>query len=184
MKVGESLTRIRCLVEFPRCCGLKSALRFGWHFSAPDALVALICLLALASLGCKSTQHRASHFASVEIRGNTPGQIHDAATAVFLENGYKLAKPGLTSFVFEKEASKLSNFTHGSWAGDAPVVVRVKVSIVPVAEADFRLECDAFMVRDAGSGLLEDESHVSRLYAGSYQKLLDKVAGRLRGNSG
>jgi hypothetical protein len=52
-----------------------------------------------------------------------------------------------------------------------------------VAEADFRLECDAFMVRDSGGGLLEEENHISRLYSGSYQKVLDKVAARLRGKT-
>ena len=148
------------------------------------ALLISILLVELFCFGCKSPHRASSAFASIEIRGNTPGQIHDVATAVFLDNGYQLAKPGLTSFVFEKKASKLSNITYGNWTGDSPVLVRVKLSIVPVAEADFILECDAFMVRDAGSGLLEDETHVSRLHKGPYQKLLDNVATRLRGSSG
>ncbi|PWU13263.1 MAG: hypothetical protein C5B50_19690 [Verrucomicrobia bacterium] len=147
----------------------------------PALLWGLFVFSLLLSVGCKSTHSASSSFAAVEIRGNTPGQIHDVATAVFLEDGYKLVKPGLTSFVFEKPASKLSNFTHGSWAGDEPLSVRVKVSIVPLGEADSRLECDAFMVRDAGGGLLEEESHISRFHAGPYRRLLEQVAARMNG---
>jgi hypothetical protein len=100
------------------------------------------------------------------------------AIEVFAGDGYKMAKSDLMSPVFEKEGSKMNNFSYGSWLGDTPVYVRVKTRIVPLAEMSYRLGCKAYMVRDIGS-TLEEEIALSGLRSGPYQKLLDQVASRL-----
>ena len=99
-----------------------------------------------------------SRRASVEIRGNTPGQIVDGALAVFGEKGYTVAQPGLTRLVCEKEGSTMRNLAYGNWIQDTPIWIRVKVSIVAAGEATCRLECHALMVRGKGEPVEEEIS--------------------------
>jgi hypothetical protein len=135
--------------------------------------------LAWALAGCSSPeQGSSSGFAAVTIKGNTPGQISEAAIAVFTEAGYRVVVPGRTRLVFEKEGSSMNNLAYGSWMDETPVWVRVRASILPAGEATHRLECRAWMVRDHGSRL-EDEVKVSPMARGTYQKLLEEVARRL-----
>jgi len=130
-------------------------------------------------MGCRSTDKPAEgRFASVEIEGNTPGQIHNVAVEVFERDGYQVANKGLDTMVFEKEATKWGNFAYGDWGGDAPVWVRVKASIVAAGERRFRLQCHAFMVRDRG-GATEEEIACYR--SAPYQKLMNEVAQLLHG---
>ena len=160
------------------CSRRPGALTLKWFACA-------LCLLGFGGVGCRSAgPSSAKPFASVEIKGNTPGQIHDVAVEVFREHGYKLAKPGLTRLVFERQGSTMDNLAYGNWIGDTPVWVRVKASIVPVAEAVFRLQCEAFLVRDAGSPIIEEEIKISHLRSGPYQKILDEVARRFGAKPG
>jgi len=144
-------------------------------------LSALLCLLIwmLGGSGCNSTHVPASaSFASTTISGNTPGQIRDAAIVVFEEDGYRVAQYDPGALIFEKEGSRMNEIAYGNWLGDIPVWVRVKGSVVPLGEMTYRLQCQAYMVRDRGTGA-EEEVALSHLHKGSYQKLLDKVAQRL-----
>ncbi len=132
--------------------------------------------------GCKSTDKPDSaRFASVEIHGNTPGQIGNMAVTVFREKDYTVAKRTLTNLVFEKEGSSMQNVAYGNWIGDTPIWVRVKVSIVTTGETKCRLECHAFLLRGRGEST-EEEIHISHFRSGPYQKLLDEVAKRLKGS--
>jgi hypothetical protein len=125
-------------------------------------------------LGCKSTDKPASaQFASVEIRGNTPGQIRDVAVEVFKEHQYQVMHSNPTNMVFEKEGSGWNNFAYGNWMGEG-VWVRVKASIVPVAEGTFRLQCNAYMLRDR-RGPTEEEVKLTSLQSHTYQKLLEEI---------
>jgi hypothetical protein len=147
-------------------------------------LLFVLCLLGCAGTGCRSTGGSSSQpFASVEIRGHTPGQIHDVALEVFREHGYKLTQPGPTRLVFEKPASKMDNLAYGNWVGDTPIWVRIKVAIVPFTEAVFRLQCEAFLVRDKGSTVAE-EIQISRVRARPYKKMLEATARRLGAKPG
>jgi hypothetical protein len=151
----------------------KVAARAGWVAN----LLLVAGVLACAS-GCHSTGAPASaSFASVVISGNTPGQIRDAAVAVFTHEGYTVTQTDPGNLVFEKEGSKMNNFAYGSWIGDTPVWMRVKAAIVPLGEMNCRLQCHAYLVRDRGSAT-EEEIAVSRLHKGQYQKLVDEVAKR------
>lgn len=149
------------------------------HLSPAARNWLLAACLAWALAGCSSPeQGSSSGFAAVTIKGNTPGQISEAAIAVFTEAGYAVVVPGRTRLVFEKEGSSMNNLAYGSWMGETPVWVRVRASVVPAGEATHRLECRAWMVRDHGSHL-EEEVKASPMARGAYQKLLEEVARRL-----
>jgi hypothetical protein len=157
----------------------------AWEWTKPQlmptpTLAGMCCafLYVLLSAGCASAGKPASTgFASVLISGNTPGQIRDAASAVFRENGYRVAQADAGGLIFEKKASRMDNFAYGSWLGDTPVWIRVKASVVPAGEMSFRLQCAAYMVHDMGSAT-EEEVALSHLHRGPYQKLMDDVAKR------
>lgn len=151
-----------------------------------NSLILLVlgaCLALCCATGCRSEKSaEPARFAAAEIKGNTPGQIDEVAREVFEAHGYKTLRDKLTSFEAEKKGTAMNNLAYGGWMGDTPIWVRVKVSIVPVAEATFRLQGRAFLVRDKG-GPTEEELPVSRLHSGAYQKLLEEVAARLSGKT-
>ena len=147
-----------------------------WRF-----LLLALSLCTIAGPGCHSTKPKseAERFAFVELHGNTPGQISEAACEVFRAHGYTVARANRTQMVFEKKGSALNNLAYGSWLGDNPVFVRVKAAIVPIGEATWRLQCEGFTVQDHGSAN-EEELRISNLRAHTYQKLLEEVAQRLK----
>jgi hypothetical protein len=144
----------------------------------------LFCFCALLFAGCHTTEKSAeekptsSAWASVQIHGNTPGQISQVTSEVFKEHGFTRGGQPKGGLVFEKEASKFSNLAYGNWIGDVPVWTRVKVSIVPAGEATYSLECTAYNVRDKGGATEEEiKMHMGK---GTYQKLLDEIAARFK----
>jgi hypothetical protein len=136
-------------------------------------------LLMLLFQACQTSQPLSSEsrLAAVELKGNTPGQIAEATIEVFRANGYKAFMKNFTNLVFEKKASRMDDIAYGDWMGDEPMWVRVKASILPIGEARFRLQCNAFLVRDK-NGSTEEELRV-KYRSGPYQKLLNEVARRL-----
>jgi hypothetical protein len=162
--------------------GAKSHKSFATEESGGNPVKFLVpfalCVGAGLLAGCHTAEPPGgSYFASVEIRGNTPGQISEAAAEVFQAEGYEVATGGPTHMVFERKASGMNNFAYGNWL-DTAVWERVKASVVPVSEATFRLQCQAYLLRDRG-GTTEEEIKLSGMRSGTYQKLLDKVAKRL-----
>lgn len=151
-----------------------SRLRFFVAGLAPCALLVLLLLIA----GC-ATRDKPSYIASVEIQGNTPGQIAAVTEAVFTENGYKLAGGSATKPVFEKPGSGMNKFAYGDWVGDTEILVRAKVNITMIGEAAWRVDCTPFLVKDKGRSM-EEEIKVSSVHHKPYQKLLDDVAARLK----
>jgi hypothetical protein len=145
---------------------------------AARAAVLFLTACLIGSLGCRSTdQGTPASLASVVISGNTPGQIRDAAIEVFRENGYQVARTDPASLVFEKQGSGMSNFAYGNWLGDSRIWIRVKTAIRPAGEMSFRLQCNAYMVRDRGAAT-EEEIALSKVHRGKYKKLLEEVAKR------
>ncbi len=144
---------------------------------------AVLCCLAA---GCHTTDNpnaaeaAEKGTASVQIKGNTPGQIAAAAAEVFQSHGYlRTGKRTGNNLIFEKPGSKLSNLAYGNWIGDVPIWTRVKVSIIPTGEARYTLLCIAYNVRDRG-GATEEEMKISKMSSGRYQKLLNEVAAKFR----
>jgi len=97
---------------------------------------------------------------------------------VFQEHGFKATEPGFDHLVFEKKGSTMNEIAYGGWMGETPVWVRVKLSVVPVAEGTCRLQCDAYLVQDKGSPI-EEEKRIGSMHRGQYRKLLEEVARRL-----
>ena len=140
-------------------------------------------LLATAGagvIGCKSLDkpHSAS-FASVQIQGHTAEQIRAATVVVFEQDGYAPADVGRSEMVFEKQGSRWDRIAYGSWIDDDAVWVRVRVSMVPLSEGVFRLQCQAFKVRDKGDAVFEQQVRLRNNQSKPYQALLDKVLGQL-----
>src|SRR5262249_39606741 len=142
------------------------------------AYLLILALALVGGAGCRSTGDSGSQFASVQIQGNTPGQIGDVTVEVFQEHGYKVKREDLVSFCCERHSTSMENFAYGDWVSDERVICRVKARIVAVAERTYRLQCQAYMVQGNGS-VVEDEIKISPLRSGQYQKLLDEVGRRL-----
>jgi hypothetical protein len=140
-----------------------------------------LSLVGSLVVGCRTHETSpTTKFASVVIRGNTPGQIENVARDVFIENGFRSAPSKSDSLVFERKGSRLDEAAYGGWMNQA-LWVRVKAAVFPVGEAAFRLECNAYRVEDKGTST-EAETKLWR--SSPYQKLLDQVASRLKNKPG
>jgi hypothetical protein len=140
----------------------------------------LVALVVGAVIGCKSAdQHVSASFASVRIQGHTPEQIRAATAVVFQQDGYTARDVRRAEMIFEKPGSQWDRIAQGSWIDEAPVVIRVRVSVVPVSDGVFELRCQAFRVRHKGEAAFEEEGRLKNNRSEPYQALLDKVPGRL-----
>jgi hypothetical protein len=136
-------------------------------------------LLLLVAAGCRSTPPAHSNaVASIQIHGHDPGHISQMVERVFLDHGYKLAKGGLFNQVFEKSGGTMNNIAYGNWLDETPVWSRVKISLTPVQDTVYWLDCEPFLVRGLNSST-EEEIKLSKLRARPYRKLLEEVANRL-----
>ncbi len=134
--------------------------------------------------GCATNKPASASFASVVIANQSTETIQDTTMLVFGEAGYKANRVPDGTMVFEKEGSRGDQIVYGGLGGAAyggAVTVRVRAEIVDLAGQDARrLQCQAYMVRDAGSGIFEDKSRLADFRSGPYQKLLDEVATKLK----
>ena len=143
------------------------------------------CLwLLLSGAGCSSVGGAASgSFASVTIQNHSPAEIADATAKVFGADGYMAGPSRAGQLVFQKLASRATTLSQsGLYATQqgAQTVNRVKVEIVPLSGgSSYRLQCQAYIVRDAGA-MLEDEVRLTSLRSGPYQSLLNKVKKQLK----
>lgn len=139
--------------------------------------------LVLSGTGCSSLGKPSSaSFASVTIENHSAEEIISATTQVFGADGYTGGMRGSGKMVFEQEASRGTTLSReGLYATQqgARTVNRVKVEIVPLSGgSSYRLQCQAYIVRDAGA-LLEDEVRYTNLRSGPYQSLLNEVKKQL-----
>ena len=143
------------------------------------------CLAFLLSgAGCGSLGGAASGtFASVTIENHSPEEIAVAAAKVFGSDGYMDGPSRAGQLVFQKQASRATTFSReGLYATQqgAQTVNRVKLEVVPLSGGSAcRLQCQAYIVRDAGA-LLEDEVRLTSLRSGPYQSLLNQVKKQLK----
>ena len=145
--------------------------------------VTCLCLL-LSGAGCGSLKGPASSgFASVTIENHSPEEIAGATATVFGADGYMNGPSRSGQLVFQKVASRATTFSQsGLYATQqgAQTVNRVKVEIVPLSGgSSYRVQCQAYIVRDAGA-LLEDEVRLSNIRSAPYQSLLNKVKKQLK----
>jgi hypothetical protein len=143
------------------------------------------CLgLVLLGAGCGSLGGAASGtFASVTIENHSPEEIAATTAKVFGADGYMAGPSRAGQLVFQKDASHATTLSQeGLYAtqSGARTMNRVRAEIVPLSGgSSCRLQCQAYIVRDAGA-LLEDEVRLSSLRSGPYQSLLNKVKKQLK----
>lgn len=148
----------------------------------PRSAVFLSAVLALFLTGCGATKPASASFASVTIRDHEPADIAKTAVAVFQDDGYKASSAG-GQLIFEKEASKLTNVAYEGVVGShygAQTLVRVKVTLVDLGASAYRLQCQAYIVKDAGDSFFAEEQKLANVRSRPYQNLLDEVASRLK----
>jgi len=139
----------------------------------------LYAVLALLT-GCQSPAGGGKGFAAVQISGHTPEQIRVAAIEVFRADGYHDIAPSPQEMVFEKPGTKMNQGAYGGWTDAKPVTVRVRAGVESLPSGANRLWCQTYMVEDAGHTLFEKEHKLTGVRSGTYQKLLDEVAARLK----
>jgi hypothetical protein len=132
--------------------------------------------------GCRVGKPEGSSFASVEIAGKTPDDICKTTAAVFQEDGYQVSALTPANMVFQKQGTHGQSLAYGgvvdTYYGGS-TVVRVRAQLVDLGAKGYRLQCQAFMVRNANDSFFEDESRLTNVRRMPYQNLLDKVAKRL-----
>jgi hypothetical protein len=144
--------------------------------------VALLLLVALA--GCRNLDKPgAASFASVNISGKTPQQIHEATIKVFQADGFAGGSVTQVEMRFQREGTRGETVAYGglsdTYYGNY-VAVRVKATLVDLGSGTYRLQCQAYVVRDAGNSVFEDATPLPPRKGKPYQKLLDKVAEELK----
>jgi hypothetical protein len=144
--------------------------------------VGLLILATILGAGCQSAPNSAS-FASVVIAGKTQNEICQTTGAVFQQDGYTVRSLTPANMVFEKEGTRGQSLAYGGLVDTyygSSTVVRVRAQLVDLGAGSARLQCKAYMVRDANDSFFEDESALLNIRSGPYQNLLDKVAKRLQ----
>lgn len=146
--------------------------------------IGLVAILAaLAGAGCGATKPSGASFASVTIKGHTPEEIARVTAQVFQEDGYIGGSMPGHPMVFQKEGSRMTDIAYGgvadSYYGEK-TAIRVKVDLVSLGGDTHRLQCQAFVVRDAGQGFFEEEQKLANIRSGPYQSLLNKVVKQLK----
>jgi hypothetical protein len=148
-------------------------------------LISWLCLalLTIIAPGCRLGQPASARFASVVIANKSPEQIAEATAQVFRQDGYAAFQAGPGQMVFQKQGSKLNDIGQygmvDSYYG-ATTMIRVRAEIVDLGTGSFRLQGQAYMVRNAGDSFFEDEHPLIYARRGPYQRLFDKVAKQLK----
>ena len=142
----------------------------------------LVGLIALLITGCGATKPGSASFASVVIKGAQPNDIQKATIEVFQEDGYAAGSMG-NQLVFQREASRLTSLAYEGLVDThygAKTLVRVKMDLVNLGSGAYRLQCEAFIVKDAGDAFFAEEQRLANVRSRPYQSLLDKVAKRFK----
>lgn len=144
---------------------------------------ASVILCACLVTGCRLGKPEGSSFASVEIAGKTDDEICKTTAAVFQEDGYQVSSLTPANMVFQKQGSHGQSLAYGGVVDTyygASTLVRVRAQLVELGAKGYRLQCQAYMVRNANDSFFEDESRLTNIRRMPYQNLLDKVADRLK----
>ena len=143
-----------------------------------------ICLWLMAGAGCGSLGGPASaSFASVTIEKHSLAEVASATAKVFAADGYRGGMSGASTMVFDKEASRATTLSREGVVDThygAQTVNRVKVEIVAVGETGYRVQCKAYVVRNAGDSILQEEVPLANFRSLPYQSLLTKVKKELK----
>jgi hypothetical protein len=151
------------------------------NFKLGRLLILGLLALALTSLiGCQSANQAGSmSHASVPIQGRSLADIQQTTTSVFREDGYALAGATSEQMVFQRAGTRRDALKWGGWAGQG-VTIKVKVGMRRTLGGGYLLEANAYAVQNSDDPFFQTESRNILLNRRPYQKLLNKVAGRLK----
>jgi len=148
------------------------------HSGTRIATALLALSVVLGGWGCQSlTSPASARFASVKIGGHTLDEVRATTITVFENDGYQTVTEG-AELVFEREGSQWDQVAYGDNIGDGTVVNRVRAQVIDLGGGVCRVQCTAYVVRDAGSST-EDEVRLHAPRSGHYRDLLDQVVQRL-----
>jgi hypothetical protein len=140
-------------------------------------------LLAALLAGCGTINPNPESFASVIILNHSEDEIQKTTVQVFREAGFRGGAANLFEMVFERPAGTAATLSReGVWATQqgAQTIERVRAEIVGLAAGKNRLQCQAYMVSNAGDSVLENEVALAHIRSIPYQSLMDAVATRLK----
>ena len=149
----------------------------------PIRSLLLLSVITASLSGCHSTKPGSASFASVIVHNRSLPEVQQATLLVFREDGYAGAPIGADGMIFEKEGTRLNDVAYNGVVGThygQRSAIRVKSQIVDLGGNSWRLQCQAFTVRDAGDSFFAEEIPMTNIRSGPYQVLLNKVASRLK----
>ena len=141
--------------------------------------LALLALGLVGLAGCQSAKPGDMSHAAIRLHGHSLVDIQQTTSAVFREEGYALASTTAEEMVFDRPGSRRDALKWGGFLG-AGVTMRVKVRLSVMLDGDQLVQADAYAVQNSGDPFFQSESRNVLLNRRPYQKLLDKVAKRLR----
>jgi hypothetical protein len=145
-------------------------------------ILSAIGLATILCAACRSGQPESASFANVIIKGKTPEEICQATGSVFQADGWRVGSLDPNQMVFQREATRGEALAYGGLVDTyygSSTAVRCRAQLVDLGAGSYRLQCKAFMVRNANDSFFQDESALVNLRSRPYQKLLDKVAKQL-----
>jgi hypothetical protein len=134
--------------------------------------IAMSVGVCVSIVGCAVFNKSAdSAFASVEIEHHSKQEIEAATIAVFKQAGY-LSVGVQNNLEFESDGKAWMQAAYGSnIASGDPIIERVRAQVVYHASGVFRLQCNAYVVQNAGK-----EIRLRVHKSGPYRELLEQVA--------
>ena len=140
---------------------------------------ALFCgALLLGATGCRLNKPGSASFASVDISGHSPQQIQEATGNVFREDGYAAFLGASGEMIFQKEGTRANNIGQNGFVGSyygEQTMIRFVAQLVQIGSDSWRLQGQAYMVRNPGDSMMEDSHPLGNIRRGPYQHLLNKV---------
>ena len=140
--------------------------------------IAAAIAMCVSLWGCESlSKPTGARFASVEIGQHSRQEIEDATIKVFERANYESFR-GEDELVFESEGKEWMQLAYGSNIASAvPVLERVEVQVVGMADGTFRLQCKAYVVPPMVSYSKEVKLRQPR--NNPYVELLDEIVREL-----
>ena len=140
------------------------------------SVMARVLLLGLA--GCSASANRGGgKLAWVNIEKHSRPEIQKAVEQVLEKNGFELVTGG-PQMIFDRKAGSVKTLAYSSLSGKR-VYSRVKITIDNNGVGGHVVGLNAFVVRDRGDPVFEDEQKLLTFSKGEYQDMLDDVQHQL-----
>jgi len=138
----------------------------------------VLAVLVPGLVACTSSAKRGGgKLAWVNIEGHSRPEIQQAVEQVLKKNGFDLVTGG-PEMVFDRKAGGMKTLAYSSLSGKG-VYSRVKITIDNDGVGGHVVGLNAYVVRDRGDPVFEDEQKLLTFSKGEYQELLNQVQQQL-----